>query len=112
MTTDLTKGDTGLSASPSVANTSEGDSLFSQSVAGTELRSDCHTLASENFSFSSIPGRHHNDDRVLLQNALHSNCNSVWQQVTPCMSDSSTATCKLASMIATDLQTCLLIAAK
>ncbi|KAJ2345721.1 hypothetical protein GGH92_003928, partial [Coemansia sp. RSA 2673] len=108
MTTDLTKGDTYLSSYQIVADTSEGDCLFSLSSA-TDVKSDHHTLAIKNFSFSSIPGSHHNDVKVLLQNALHHNCDAMWQQATPCMPDSSTVACELAGMIAMDLQACLLI---
>ncbi|KAJ2106860.1 hypothetical protein GGI16_001762, partial [Coemansia sp. S142-1] len=112
MTADLTEEDTGLSYYQTVADTSEGNHLFSRSSAATELRSDHHTLASENFSFSSIPGSHHNDVEVLLQNALRRNCNSIRQQATPRTSDSNTAARELTGMIATDLEAHLLIAAK
>ncbi|KAJ1912617.1 hypothetical protein LPJ71_002680, partial [Coemansia sp. S17] len=46
-----------------------GSCLFSLSSA-TDIESNPYVLASENFSFSAIPGSHHNDVEVLLQNVL------------------------------------------
>ncbi|KAJ2244652.1 hypothetical protein GGI13_006139, partial [Coemansia sp. RSA 455] len=112
MTTDFTKGDSGLSNSRKVADVGEGNRLFSRSDADTEVESDHHTLAGKNFSFRTMPGTHYDDVGVLLQNALHRNCDTVWQQATPLMSDRSMESRELASAIAVDMEARLSMAAK
>ncbi|KAJ2106370.1 hypothetical protein IW146_007812 [Coemansia sp. RSA 922] len=90
----------------------EGSNRLRSLNGAIDVESDPHVLAGENFSFSTIPGGHHNDVGLLLQNALHRNCDTVWQQATPLMSDRSMASCELASAIAVDMEARLSMAAK
>ncbi|KAJ2046190.1 hypothetical protein GGI03_003670 [Coemansia sp. RSA 2337] len=112
MTTHLTEEDSGLSTSPTMVGAGEGGSRLRSLSGATDVESDPHVLAGENFSFSTIPGSHHNDVGLLLQNALHRNCDAVWQQATPLMSDRSMASRELASAIAVDMEARLSMAAK
>ncbi|KAJ2110429.1 hypothetical protein GGI16_000300 [Coemansia sp. S142-1] len=104
--------DSGLSTSPTMVGAGEGGSRLCSLSGATDVESDPHVLAGENFSFSTIPGSHHNDVGLLLQNALHRNCDTVWQQATPLMSDRSMASRELASAIAVDMEARLSMAAK
>ncbi|KAJ2104181.1 hypothetical protein GGI09_000256 [Coemansia sp. S100] len=112
MTARSTEGDMELRSSPTMVGAGEGGSRLRSLSGATDVESDPHVLASENFSFSTIPGGHHNGVRLLFRNALRRNRGTVWQQATPRTSDSSTAARELAGVIATDLEAHLSIAAK
>ncbi|KAJ2427574.1 hypothetical protein GGF41_001641 [Coemansia sp. RSA 2531] len=112
MTAHLTEGDSGLSTSPTMVDAGEGSNRLRSLNGAIDVESDPHVLAGENFSFSTIPGSHHNDVGLLLQNALHRYCDTVWQQATPLMSDRSMASRELASAIAVDMEARLSMAAK
>ncbi|KAJ2467329.1 hypothetical protein GGI03_001626 [Coemansia sp. RSA 2337] len=112
MTVRSTEGDMEPRSSPTMVGAGEGGSHLRSLSGATDVESDHSVLASENFSFSTIPGSHHNDVGLLLQNALHRYCDTVWQQATPLMSDRSMASRELASAIAVDMEARLSMAAK
>ncbi|KAJ2887208.1 hypothetical protein H4R27_000004 [Coemansia aciculifera] len=91
--------------------TSKGSRPYSLSGA-TDVESDHCVLAAENFSFSTIPGTHYDDVGFLLRNALHRNCDTVWQQANPRTPDLSMVAREIASAIAMGMEARLSMVAK
>ncbi|KAJ2749264.1 hypothetical protein GGI19_005746, partial [Coemansia pectinata] len=110
-TSHSTEGDTGLLPNPTMVATSKGGRPYSLSGA-TDVESDHCVLAAENFSFSTIPGTHYDDVGFLLRNALHRNCDTVWQQANPRTPDLSMVTREIASAIAMGMEARLSMVAK